>query len=238
VLGVMNFFEEVYNDVGLGDYAVELSTRPADSIGTDREWQHSTDALQNAIRRKGMKVVINEGEGAFYGPKIDYHLRDCLKRTHQCGTIQLDFSMPRRFNLEYTGADNKPHMPVMIHRAVFGSLERFIAILLEHYGGDLPLWLAPEQVRVLPISEKFNGYALKIRAELQERQLRAVIDLRSEKVAAKIRDATLMKVPYMLIAGRKEEAGGTVSVRIKSRGDIGTQTVPHFVASISQEAFK
>jgi threonyl-tRNA synthetase len=235
VVGVIRLVEKIYRTFGFEDVRVELSTRPEKSIGTDEMWEHATGALRGALDACGMDYVVNEGEGAFYAPKIDYHIRDCLGRSWQCGTIQVDLAMPERFDLTYVGQDNAEHRPAMIHRAILGSIERFLGILIEHYGGDFPLWLAPVQAAVLPVSDKFNAYGEKVTAALTAEGLRAELDDGSEKVGAKIRRATLRKVPYMLIVGEKEEGAGTVSVRDKARGDLGAESLEAFVERATAE---
>ena len=221
IKGVARLIDEVYSKFGF-KYHVELSTRPEDSMGTDEEWEMATSALRGALESLGLDYVVNEGDGAFYGPKIDFHLEDSIGRTWQCGTIQLDFQMPQRFDLEYTGADGEKHRPIMIHRVAFGSIERFIGILIEHYAGKFPVWLSPVQVKVLPVSEKFADYAKKVAGELTEAGVRVETDDRSEKLGYKIRSAQMEKVPYMLIVGEKEMESGNVSVRRRDEGDIGS----------------
>ena len=216
-------------------YTVELSTRPEDSMGTDEEWEAAENGLKEALEALNLPYIINEGDGAFYGPKIDFHLKDCLGRTWQCGTIQLDFQLPQRFELEYMGEDGMKHRPVMIHRVVFGSIERFIGILTEHFAGAFPTWLAPVQVKVLPISDKFDGYAQEITEKLEAAGLRAEADLRSEKIGYKIRSAQLLKVPYMIVVGEKEVAENLVSVRSRFEGDEGQKTLPEFIEEIQTE---
>jgi len=223
IIGVIELTFEIYNAFGFEDIYIELSTKPEKHIGSEEIWQTATDALKNALEHKAIQYKINEGDGAFYGPKIDFHIRDCLKRSWQLGTIQLDFSMPKRFGLLYTDKDNTEKTPVMIHRAVLGSFERFIGILIEHYGANLPLWLAPEQVRILPISEKSNDYARTVEAKLKDAQLRCSCDLSNEKINAKIAKAHGQKLPYMLVVGPKEVQSNTVNVRI--RADKETKTV-------------
>jgi len=223
IIGVIELTFEIYKAFGFEDYRIELSTRPEKHIGSDEIWDVATNALKNALGHKTIEYKINEGDGAFYGPKIDFHIRDCLKRSWQLGTIQLDFWMPERFGLVYTDKDNTEKTPVMIHRAVLGSFERFIGILIEHYGGNLPLWLSPEQVRILPISEKSNDYAKIIGDKLKDAQLRCSCDLSNEKINAKIARAHSEKLPCMLIVGPKESRSNTVNVRI--RGDKETRTV-------------
>ncbi|TYP49810.1 threonine--tRNA ligase [Thermosediminibacter litoriperuensis] len=232
ILEVINLADHIYRIFGF-DYHVELSTRPENSMGPDELWERATAALKNALDKKGLPYKINEGDGAFYGPKIDFHLKDSIGRTWQCGTIQLDFMMPERFDLTYIGPDGEKHRPVMIHRTIFGSLERFIGILIEHYAGAFPVWLAPVQVRVIPISEKFMDYARKVKAQLENSDIRVELDERNEKIGYKIRDAQVQKIPYMLIVGEKEAAEGTVSVRIREKGDVGTRNLKDFIEEIT-----
>ena len=220
IKGVAKLIDEVYQLFGF-KYHVELSTRPENSMGSDEDWEMATDALRGALDDLGRDYVVNEGDGAFYGPKIDFHLEDSIGRTWQCGTIQLDFQLPQRFELEYIGADGEKHRPIMIHRVAFGSIERFIGILIEHFAGAFPTWLSPEQVRVLPISDKYLDYANQVNAKLNDEGIRSSVDSRAEKIGYKIRDARLMKVPYMLIVGAKEEEQGLVSVRSRFAGDEG-----------------
>ncbi|MFR8010647.1 MAG: threonine--tRNA ligase [Clostridia bacterium] len=227
IVGVVRLIDEVYSLFGF-KYHVELSTMPEDHMGALEDWEHATDALKAALEEIGKEYVINEGDGAFYGPKIDFHLEDSLGRTWQCGTIQLDFQLPERFELEYTGADGQKHRPVMIHRVVFGSIERFIGILTEHFAGAFPLWLAPVQVKVIPVSEKYNGYANTVLADLKNDGLRAELDERPEKMGFKIREAQLKKIPYMLIVGEKEQESGTVSIRSRDKGDEGAIAIREF----------
>ena len=231
---VARLIDEVYSLFGF-KYHVELSTRPEDSMGSDEDWDMATDALRGALDDLGLSYVVNEGDGAFYGPKIDFHLEDSIGRTWQCGTIQLDFQLPLRFNLEYTGADGEKHRPIMIHRVAFGSIERFIGILIEHFAGAFPTWLAPVQVRVLPISDKYMDYGRKVLEVLNKSGIRAEIDTRAEKIGYKIREAQMQKIPYMLVAGAKEEENGLVSVRSRFAGDEGQKSLDEFVASISSE---
>ena len=234
IKGVARLIDEVYAKFGF-KYHVELSTRPEDSMGSDEEWEMATEALKGALDELGKDYIINEGDGAFYGPKIDFHLEDSIGRTWQCGTIQLDFQMPQRFELEYTGADGEKHRPIMIHRVAFGSIERFIGILIEHYAGKFPTWLAPVQVKVMAVSEKFADYAQKIQDELVEAGVRSEIDLRNEKLGYKIREAQMEKVPYMVIVGEKEEEEGTISVRKRDEGDIGSMKAEELIAKIKEE---
>ena len=234
IKGVAQLIDSVYKLFGF-EYHVELSTRPEDSMGSDEDWEMATSALQGALDDLGLNYVVNEGDGAFYGPKIDFHLVDCIGRTWQCGTIQLDFQMPQRFNLEYIGADGEKHRPIMIHRVAFGSVERFIGILIEHFAGAFPTWLAPVQVKVLPISEKYEEYAKSVKAQLDEAGIRAEIDLRSEKIGYKIREAQTQKIPYMLVVGQKAEADGTVSVRSRFKGDEGSRELSGFISDVKEE---
>ena len=234
IKGVVKLINEVYSLFGF-KYHVELSTRPEDSMGSDEDWDMATEALRGALDDLGLPYVVNEGDGAFYGPKIDFHLEDSIGRTWQCGTIQLDFQLPLRFNLEYTGADGEKHRPIMIHRVIFGSIERFIGILIEHFAGAFPTWLAPVQVKVLPISDKYMDYAQKVLDELNNSGVRAEIDTRAEKIGYKIREAQMKKIPYMLVVGAKEEEDGLVSVRSRFEGDEGQKSLPDFLAAIKME---
>ena len=231
---VVKLIDEVYKKFGF-TYHVELSTRPADSMGTEEEWEVATNALENAIKAMNIPYEVNEGDGAFYGPKLDFHLQDSIGRTWQCGTIQLDFQLPQRFEAEYIGADGEKHRPIMIHRVVFGSIERFIGILIEHYAGKFPTWLCPEQVRVLPISDKYVEYADKVAAELKKNGIDVTVDSRSEKIGYKIREARLDKLPYMLVVGQQEEADETVSVRSRFAGDEGVKPLDEFIEQICKE---
>ena len=234
IKGVAKLIDEVYQLFGF-KYHVELSTRPEDSMGSDEDWEMATDALRGALDDLGLDYVVNEGDGAFYGPKIDFHLEDSIGRTWQCGTIQLDFQLPLRFNCEYIGADGEKHRPIMIHRVAFGSIERFIGILIEHFAGAFPTWLAPVQVKVLPISDKYADYGKKVLDALHEAGIRAEMDTRSEKIGYKIREAQGQKIPYMLIAGAKEEEAGLVSVRSRFAGDEGQRSLEQFIADIKEE---
>ena len=237
---VVKLIDEVYKKFGF-TYHVELSTRPDDSMGTEEEWEVATNALENAIKAMNIPYEVNEGDGAFYGPKLDFHLQDSIGRTWQCGTIQLDFQLPQRFEAEYIGADGEKHRPIMIHRVVFGSIERFIGILIEHYAGKFPTWLAPVQAKVLPVSDKFAEYAKKVSAELKAKGVRVEMDDRDEKLGYKIRQAQLQKVPYMLIVGEKEQHEGTVSVRKRDVADqndspeLGAMSVEEFAEIIEKE---
>ena len=234
IKGVVALINEVYSLFGF-EYHVELSTRPEDSMGSDEDWEMATEGLRSALDEIGLPYVVNEGDGAFYGPKIDFHLVDCIGRTWQCGTIQLDFQLPQRFELEYIGADGEKHRPIMIHRVVFGSIERFIGILIEHFAGAFPTWLAPVQVKVLPISEKYMDYAESVQKKLDEAGIRVELDTRSEKIGYKIREAQQAKIPYMLVVGQKEEEDGTVSVRSRIAGDEGAKSLDAFIADIQKE---
>ena len=234
IKGVVKLINEVYSLFGF-KYHVELSTRPEDSMGSDEDWDMATEALRGALDDLGLPYVVNEGDGAFYGPKIDFHLEDSIGRTWQCGTIQLDFQLPLRFNLEYTGVDGEKHRPIMIHRVIFGSIERFIGILIEHFAGAFPTWLAPVQVKVLPISDKYMDYAQKVLDELNNSGVRAEIDTRAEKIGYKIREAQMKKIPYMLVVGAKEEEDGLVSVRSRFEGDEGQKSLTDFLAAIKME---
>lgn len=234
IVGVIRLIDKFYSTFGF-KYHIELSTRPEDSLGTDEQWEKATEGLKNALDSIGKKYKINEGDGAFYGPKIDFHLEDCLGRTWQCGTIQLDFQMPERFDLNYVGEDGEKHRPVMIHRVILGSIERFIGILTEHFAGAFPLWLAPEQVRILPLSERFHKEALEVEDQLKQRKIKVTTDTKSEKIGYKIREAQLKKIPYMLVVGDKEVATNTVSVRSRSAGDLGAMQLTEFIKIIEKE---
>lgn len=234
IKGVAKLIDEVYSLFGF-KYHVELSTRPEDSMGSDEDWEMATDALRGALDDLGLPYVVNEGDGAFYGPKIDFHLEDSIGRTWQCGTIQLDFQLPLRFELEYTGADGEKHRPIMIHRVAFGSIERFIGILIEHFAGAFPTWLAPVQVKVLPISDKYMDYAENVLAQLKDAGIRVELDSRAEKIGYKIREAQMQKVPYMLVVGAKEEESGLVSVRSRFEGDEGQKSTAEFIAALKEE---
>ena len=234
IKGVVKIINEVYTLFGF-KYHVELSTRPDDSMGSDEDWERATGALKAALDELKLPYVVNEGDGAFYGPKIDFHLEDSIKRTWQCGTIQLDFQMPQRFDLEYTGEDGQKHRPIMIHRVAFGSIERFIGILIEHYAGKFPVWLAPEQVKVLPVTDRAAEYAKELVKTMNGMGLRASADLRKEKICKKILDAEMEKVPYKLIVGDKEVEENTVSVRKRGEGDIGAMDKDNFFALLKKE---
>ena len=234
IQNVVKLFDEVYSVFGL-KYTIELSTMPDDHIGTVEEWEFNQDILKKAITAMGKDFVINEGDGAFYGPKLDFHIEDCLGRTWQCGTIQLDSQLPERFQLEYVGEDGLKHRPVMIHRVVFGSIERFIGVITEHFSGAFPLWLNPVQVKVLPVTERAHDYAAKIAAQLDAAGIRVENDLRSEKLGYKIREAQMQKIPYMLVVGDRDMENGTVSVRTRQGEDLGAMTLDAFVAKCQSE---
>jgi threonyl-tRNA synthetase len=231
IIGVIELTFEIYQAFGFEDFHIELSTRPDKHIGSDEIWETATNALKGALKKKNIDFKINEGDGAFYGPKIDFHIRDCLKRSWQLGTIQLDFSMPERFGLVYTNKDNLEKTPVMIHRAVLGSFERFIGILIEHYGANFPLWLSPEQVRILPISEKSNDYASQVERKLRDSNLRCGTDNSDEKIGAKIAKAHGEKLPYMLVVGPKEAETGSVNVRIRGIKENKTVEIDDFLTN-------
>ena len=234
IKGVVRLIDEVYGLFGF-DYNIELSTRPEDSMGSDEDWEMATEGLKKALDELGREYVINEGDGAFYGPKIDFHLVDAIGRTWQCGTIQLDFQLPQRFETEYIGADGEAHRPIMIHRVCFGSIERFIGILTEHFAGKFPTWLAPVQVKVLPISDKYFDYSQSVLCKLKAAGIRAEIDTRSEKIGYKIREARLQRIPYMLVLGQKEEEAGNIAVRSRFLGDEGSKDLDEFIASVKEE---
>lgn len=234
VVRIAQLFDEVYSLFGL-PYKIELSTMPEDHIGSKEDWDIATNALADAITSVGKTYIINEGDGAFYGPKLDFHIEDSLGRTWQCGTIQLDYQLPGRFNLEYTGSDGEKHCPVMIHRVVFGSVERFIGVITEHFAGAFPLWLSPVQVKILPIADRHQPKCFEIKAELEKYGIRAEVDDRSEKIGYKIREAQLQKINYMFVVGDKESEDGTVSVRKRGKGDIGTKPVGEIVNELLEE---
>ena len=234
VAHIMRLIDEVYKKLEF-DYHIELSTMPEDHMGSLEDWEKATQGLKDAVEHLGLPYEINEGDGAFYGPKLDFHVEDCIGRTWQCGTIQLDFQLPQNFELSYTGSDGEEHMPVMIHRVVFGSVERFIGVLTENCAGKFPTWLSPVQVKVLPISDKFLDYSAKVLEELKAAGIRAELDSRSEKIGYKIREARLERVPYMLVLGQKEEEEGLISVRSRFRGDEGQKELKDFIADITEE---
>ena len=235
IKGVVHLINEVYTKFGF-DYFMELSTRPEDSMGSDEDWEAATNGLKDALESLGLDYIINEGDGAFYGPKIDFHLRDSLGRTWQCGTIQLDFQMPLNFQLEYTAEDGSKQRPIMIHRVCFGSIERFIGILTEHYAGKFPVWLAPTQVKVLPVSEKSMEYSKKVYDAIRLSGIRTELDERNEKIGYKIREAQQVeRVPYMLVIGAKEVEAGTVTVRNRDTGESTTMSLDDFIAKVQKE---
>jgi threonyl-tRNA synthetase len=238
IADVIAFVTGMYSVFGFNEYTIELSTRPEKYIGTIEVWDKAEAALKNVLENKKIAYQLNPGDGAFYGPKIDFHIQDCLKRTWQCGTIQLDFSMPERFDLEYTDADSRKKRPVMIHRALFGSMERFIGILLEHYAGALPVWLSPVQVAVLPVSDKGEAYARLVCEKLKSAEIRADLDLRSDKIGYKIRSAEMAKIPYMAVVGEKEAQAGSVAVRRHGAGDLGPMPFDAFVNRVRDETAK
>ncbi len=235
ITGIVRLIDEVYSKFGF-KYHVELSTRPEDSMGSDEDWERATDGLVTALKVCGLEYVVNEGDGAFYGPKIDFHLEDSIGRTWQCGTIQLDFQMPQRFDISYVGTDGEKHRPIMIHRVIFGSVERFIGILIEHYAGKFPVWISPVQVKVLSVSEKTFDYASKVAAKLKAAGIRMELDNRDEKIGYKIREAQLEKVPYMLVLGEKESEDGTiVTVRCRDGTDAGQMKLDDFITKVVKE---
>lgn len=234
IVGVINLTDRIYSIFGF-KYKVELSTKPEKAMGSDEIWEMATSALEDALKSIGMEYKVNEGDGAFYGPKIDFHLEDCLGRTWQCGTIQLDFLMPEAFDLNYVGEDGQKHRPVMIHRTIFGSIERFIGILIEHFGGAFPAWLAPLQARVMPITDRHLEYARDVVKKLDDAGIRVDLDDRNEKVNYKIREAQNQKIPYMLVVGDREAENGTASVRHRSKGDLGARPLDDFIRDIKEE---
>ena len=238
IKGVMRLIDEVYQKFGFS-YEIELSTRPEHSIGSDEDWELATNAMAQAVCGMGKSYVVNEGDGAFYGPKLDFHLKDSIGRTWQCGTIQLDFQLPQRFDIDYVGADGEKHRPIMLHRVVFGSIERFIGILIEHYAGKFPVWIAPVQVKILPVSDKYNDYAKKVVANLEEMDIRVELDSRNEKLGYKIREARMEKVPYMIIIGENEQNKALVSVRKRDgeadKQDLGEMRLEDFVELVKRD---
>ena len=235
VAGVIDFVGDTLKVFGFNEYTVELSTRPKDSIGTDEEWKEATEALKNTLKQKKIPYEVNEGEGAFYGPKIDIKLKDALGRQWQCATIQCDFALPERFDLKYTDTDGKEKKPIMLHRVILGSIERFIGALIEHYGGNFPLWLSPVQVAIIPITRKQNSYAEKLNEAMTERNLRIILDTRNEKMQKKIREHELEKIPYLVIVGEREAKENKVSVRSKSKGNIGEMPLDKFLGLVEKE---
>ncbi|MBQ9081720.1 MAG: threonine--tRNA ligase, partial [Clostridia bacterium] len=234
IKGVVRLIDEVYSLFGF-KYHVELSTRPEDSMGSDEDWNNATDALREALDDLGLAYVVNEGDGAFYGPKIDFHLQDSIGRTWQCGTIQLDFQLPQRFEAEYTGEDGEKHQPIMIHRVAFGSIERFIGILIEHYAGKFPVWLAPVQTKILTLTDRTEDYAKAFAADMAAQGLRIETDLRNEKIGYKIREAVLEKVPYIVVVGDKEAAEGKVSVRKRGEEKSVVMSKEEFIALVLKD---
>ena len=234
IKGVVKLIDSVYKTFGF-EYHLELSTRPEDSMGTDEEWETAENGLREALEELNLPYVLNEGDGAFYGPKIDFHLKDCLGRTWQCGTIQLDMQLPQRFDISYIGQDGEKHRPVMIHRVALGSIERFIGILIEQYAGKFPVWLAPTQVKILPISDKYMDYANEVKKALFDAGVRVEMDDRAEKIGFKIREAQLQKVPYMLVVGEKEAAENQVAVRSRDKGEMGSMDLADFVSMVVKE---
>ena len=234
ITNVIKLFNEVYSTFGL-KYHAELSTRPENSMGDDASWELATEGLRKALEANHLEYIVNEGDGAFYGPKIDFHLQDSIGRTWQCGTIQLDMQLPEKFNCEYTGEDGQKHRPVMIHRVVYGSIERFIGILIEHFAGSFPVWMAPNQVRVMPITDKQQAYAKEVNDRLFELGYRTQLDDRNEKIGKKIREAQVQKVPFMLIVGEKEAESGTVAVRQRHGGDLGAMSLDDFIARMQKD---
>ena len=234
IINIIDLIDRFYKVFGFS-YQIELSTRPANAMGSKKMWDMAENALQKALKKKKMDFKINEGDGAFYGPKIDFHIKDSLERTWQCATIQLDFSMPEKFDLSYVGKDDKLHRPVMLHRVIYGSLERFFGILIEHYGGAFPLWLAPTQITLLPIADRHVKYAEKVKKELEENGFRILVDSRNESVSAKVRDAQLQKIPYILVTGDREEKDGTVTVRLRNGKVVGAKKIDEFVKKLFKE---
>lgn len=234
IVGVTKFIDDVYTLFGF-KYHIELSTRPEDSMGTDEEWAMAEDALRTAMETTGVPYVVNEGDGAFYGPKLDFHLEDSIGRTWQCGTIQLDLQLPQRFDISYVGSDGEKHRPIMIHRVIFGSIERFIGILIEHFAGKFPLWLAPVQVKLLTVTEKFADYAKKVAEELKEMGIRVEVDIRNEKIGFKLREARNERVSYIAVIGEKEEGAGTLTLRSNKVGEIGEMSVEDFKKKLLEE---
>jgi threonyl-tRNA synthetase len=234
IIGVISLIDRIYRTFGF-TYHVELSTRPAKAMGAKDDWDRAEKTLQEALKQKKMNFKINEGDGAFYGPKIDFHIRDSLGRTWQCATIQLDFQMPEKFDLNYVGSDDKMHRPVMLHRVVYGSLERFFGILIEHYGGAFPLWLAPVQIALLPIADRHAKYAEKLKEKMEENGMRTLLDTRQESVSAKVRDAQMKKIPYILVTGDREEQEGTVAVRLRNGKVEGAMKADEFIEKALKE---
>jgi threonyl-tRNA synthetase len=235
ILGIMDLVRYIYSDVFGFSYRVELSTRPEKAMGDPKMWEIAERDLQNALEEAGVTFKVNPGDGAFYGPKIDFHLEDCIGRTWQCGTIQLDFQMPEKFDISYIGPDGAQHRPVMLHRTIYGSLERFLGILVEHYAGAFPYWLAPVQVRLIPVSEDHREYAERTVARLREKDIRVDTDFRDEKLGKRIRDAQMQKVPFMIVVGDKEVETDTLAVRDRIQGDLGSMPLPEFLERLGAE---
>jgi threonyl-tRNA synthetase len=235
IKGIIDFVFETMKIFGFDELGIELSTRPEKFIGSEEDWQKATDALEGALKEKGLRYDVNAGDGAFYGPKIDIKLKDALKRSWQCATIQCDFALPKRFNLAYINSEGKEEQPIMIHRVLLGSLERFIGALIEHYNGDLPLWLAPVQVLVIPIKDTVNEYANRVKQLLIREGIRVDIDNRSETLDKRIRNAELSKIPYSLVIGEREEKSQSVAVRKKGKGNIGTLSIDDFLKQAKEE---
>jgi len=234
---LIDFFKEVYTAFDLTDVRVELSTRPEKSIGSDEMWEKAESSLQKSLDAAKIEYRINKGDGAFYGPKIDFHIRDVLKRSWQCGTIQLDFSMPARFGLTYVGADGERHTPVMVHRACYGSLERFLGIIIENYAGAFPLWLAPVQLQIIPVSDKFADYARRLNDRLLDAGLRSEVNFGPDRVGYKIRVASLQKLPYIAVVGEREVESGGINIRSRDRGELGAMSVEAFLEQIATERY-
>jgi threonyl-tRNA synthetase len=232
---LIDFTLDVYKTFGFSDYSIYIATRPTKSMGKDEDWELATNSLKDALDKKGISYKIKAGEGAFYGPKIEFNIKDCLERNWQLGTIQVDFSMPIRFGISYEGQDGQKHQPVMVHRAILGSLERFIGILIEHYEGKFPLWIAPNQIEIIPVSEHFIEYADKVYDRLVKEGIRVEKNYKNETLKYKIRLAQLSKVPYMLILGEKEQSTNTVNIRIRDKGEIGQVPIDDFIEKIKNE---
>ena len=237
IQGVIRLIDEVYSKFGF-PYEIELSTRPENSIGSDEDWELAINSLREAVEEMGRPYSINEGDGAFYGPKLDFHVKDSIGRTWQCGTIQLDFQLPQRFDLDYVGEDGERHRPIMLHRVVFGSIDRFIGILIEHYAGKFPVWLSPVQVRIIPVSDKFMDYSKEILNALRAQEVRVELDDRNEKLGYKIREGRIDKVPFMIVIGEKEESGSVVSVRVRDaeheKADLGQMSIEEFISLVKR----
>jgi threonyl-tRNA synthetase len=235
IIGIMDLCDFIYKKVFGFKYSVELSTRPENSMGSEEQWKAAENSLKEALDEAGVQYRLNPGDGAFYGPKIDFHLEDCIGRTWQCGTIQLDFQMPEKFDLTYIGADGREHRPVMLHRTILGSLERFFGILIENFAGAFPYWIAPVQVKILPVSGDFVAYAKKVAGELRSSGVRVEVDERDEKLGKKIRDAQTQKIPYMAVVGEKEVESEGVAPRERTRGDLGSMSLARFKETLAAE---